>query len=502
VLSESRRTTKLKIGKKKRKFRCSTAHNHDGLTTYKTTTTTTTANISIMTSITEQEKQQEVYNREEEYSSAQRAATEAIHVGRTTLETAVQQGEQLQNAENAADDTEYKLDRAARLLREMTWPGWLANKFSRDSEPPEYKNNNSNNSQNRNGPPTVYENVPETVRQAAQAVQNYHANLLVLDACETEEQKETCVLICDNMLTVASKQIKALQHQNQLDDISLGFSKRLAKDLGTLRERQHNSQRYKGGSMTEITSNSKCNIDYKDKDKDNKIALFGNAHQQQQSSSLSYPAPQSPNDSVAFQQEEHLDSMALHLGELQSIAHNLNQSFEGQHTTLESLDTKSDSMLFKSRMVTRRTDRMIQKKSWVKDKPDFVSNVSFRHVKSGKYLAVSANFGLVLSAKFNETCIFGFWKRQGIFGLQSKYSKRWVGQNLLGNLACSSTAFGRREEWDADSDWSETPLLCSSAGWGNGGYILVQTKDESLLIGGGGLEDKKRADLWCIAEKE
>ena len=50
---------------------------------------------------------------------------------------------------------------------------------------------------------------------------------------------------------------------------------------------------------------------------------------------------------------------------------------------------------------------------------------------------------------YNEQCIFILLKRQGkIFGLKSKYSKKWVGQNLFGALVCNATKFDRREEWD------------------------------------------------------
>ena len=93
------------------------------------------------------------------------------------------------------------------------------------------------------------------------------------------------------------------------------------------------------------------------------------------------------------------------------------------------------------------------RKSWTNSiKKDFTSFVSIKHLTSSKYLAVSHDNSLILSTKFNETCIFGLWKRQGeIFGLQSKYSRKWAGQTLLGNLACSANAFGRREEWDVRS---------------------------------------------------
>jgi hypothetical protein len=90
--------------------------------------------------------------------------------------------------------------------------------------------------------------------------------------------------------------------------------------------------------------------------------------------------------------------------------------------------------------------------SWTKAKPEFVYNASIRHIPSGKYLAVSPNNSLILSKKYNETCIFGVWQRKGkTFGLQSKYSRRWVGQNLLGSLSCSAYSFDRREEWDVST---------------------------------------------------
>ena len=144
---------------------------------------------------------------------------EAVLVGRETLEATVRQGEQLQNAENMAEETEYKLDRATRLLRGMTWAGWLANKVTRDVEPPEYKQEDNENaatsSSSRAKPPAVYDQAPELCQVAAQAVQNYNCNLLVLETCETEEQKETCVMICHNMYNMATKEVSLLQQQMQ-----------------------------------------------------------------------------------------------------------------------------------------------------------------------------------------------------------------------------------------------------------------------------------------------
>jgi hypothetical protein len=65
-----------------------------------------------------------VYDREEEYLAAQRAAVESLQIGRDTLEQSQVQGEQLSRSEALADETQYKLDKAGRILRGMTWSGW------------------------------------------------------------------------------------------------------------------------------------------------------------------------------------------------------------------------------------------------------------------------------------------------------------------------------------------------------------------------------------------
>ena len=298
----------------------------------------TTAPLKTMAFSQTSTQENESYNREEDYIAARRSAVEAVMVGRETLESAVRQGEQLRNAENLADETEYKLDRATRLLKGMTWSGWLANKFTKDVEPPTYKTAGSDPDP---WPPKVYESVPESCTSAAQAVQNYHANLQVLETCETGEQKTTCKLICDNMFAQAKKEIGAL-NEADFDDAGT-MPSRLQRDLNTLRRRQMKSQRETRGLTLASTVED-----------GEKAALFEGAKTQ--------PVQESPSSIISAQQEDHLDFMAQHLDELGSLASTLNESLGSQSATLDALDEKSESMLFKSNMVTRRTDRLIQKK--------------------------------------------------------------------------------------------------------------------------------------------
>ena len=86
-------------------------------------------------------------------------------------------------------------------------------------------------------------------------------------------------------------------------------------------------------------------------------------------------------------------------------------------------------------------------------------------------------------------------RKSGVFGLKNKYSSRFLGQTMLGSLACSASAFGQREEWQADDNWEKSRLLIASAGWGNGGYLKARQRDGVLQI-----VEKAEADLWCLQE--
>ena len=96
--------------------------------------------------------------------------------------------------------------------------------------------------------PKVYENVPESCQEAAQAIQNYHANLQIWDACDTEEQATTCVVICDDLYREASNKVEDLtkrqdadsSHDNESESSSsavIDFSSLLQSNLKSLRKR-------------------------------------------------------------------------------------------------------------------------------------------------------------------------------------------------------------------------------------------------------------------------
>jgi hypothetical protein len=171
---------------------------------------------------------------------------------------------------------------------------------------------------------------------AAQAVQNYHANLQVLEDCETDEQKETCKVICDNMYQMAVKEIDGLKNEQQtMNAQSQKFCNTIQEDIQTLRQRQLALQQLQQGLTPTGTRINK-----------NKAKLFEGANQDVKDGDSKGT---SPLDRVAMQQEEHLDTMAKHLNELGSIAGHLNFLLAKHSDTLDALDEKNDSMLLKTK---------------------------------------------------------------------------------------------------------------------------------------------------------
>ena len=168
------------------------------------------------------------------------------------------------------------------------------------------------------------------------------ANLLVLEACETEEQWQMCIQVCDEMYTKAAQEVSKL-HSNG-DEESLALVKRFLTDLSKLRGRLKACKR-NNKQFTSVDAS--------------KSAVAKTLAKQ--------AAPINKNinsktDSVIAEQDEHLEFISQNLGELTNIAHSLHESFATQSQLVASLDEKSDEILDKSKQVTRRADRLIQKK--------------------------------------------------------------------------------------------------------------------------------------------
>jgi len=64
------------------------------------------------------------------HEQALRTTAESLQVGRATAQTLSVQAEQLGRSERVLDETQATVALSKRVLRGMTWSGWLTNKLS------------------------------------------------------------------------------------------------------------------------------------------------------------------------------------------------------------------------------------------------------------------------------------------------------------------------------------------------------------------------------------
>eukprot|EP00542_Grammatophora_oceanica_P003997 CAMPEP_0194060434 /NCGR_PEP_ID=MMETSP0009_2-20130614/71740_1 /TAXON_ID=210454 /ORGANISM="Grammatophora oceanica, Strain CCMP 410" /LENGTH=144 /DNA_ID=CAMNT_0038711349 /DNA_START=29 /DNA_END=459 /DNA_ORIENTATION=- len=144
-------------------------------------------------------------------------------------------------------------------------------------------------------------------------------------------------------------------------------------------------------------------------------------------------------------------------------------------------------------MVTRRADRMVAKTKWFSSKKTLrAAQVTIQSLSTGKYLSAT-NKGYVVLV--NRPATFAVWERKSsstssqLLGLLHQASQKWAGQSYMtGNLACSASSFGQREEWQTETEnWQVTRLLLASAGWGQGAYLKLSRDGTQVQIGTGGV---------------
>ena len=445
------------------------------------------------------------------YLATRRLAAETVEVARATITQASQQTEQLENADRTADHSAYLLDKSARLLRGMTWSGWVANLFSKDVKVEDYVGGNDDGKDTTNGlaalqPPSAeeYAHLPPQFQPAARAVVNYRCHLAVLAQCPTPEQSEACSATCAELSDAVRRELRGAVGGagNGLDVEEDGHREAYAQLFQDLEEADQVRKRLVAAMGARQHSKRDGNSARAPITPHNSLAVGGG----------STSGARSATATKLSAQDEHLDALSQNLTELQGIGTALSTTFQHQSELLDSIHDKTDSLTDRTKAVRRKADRIVHRSKWIKNRPELVAWMTIRHVRSGLYLCATGDGGLRLGGfgGSDNNCpaaIFGKWRRKdsSIVGIQSKLTRNYVGQTLLGYLACSSSTYGRAQEWEIDHDTDDstgtgkdTAIMCVGANWGNGGWMEVNSADGSVSIGGSGLEAKKKAALWRI----
>jgi len=466
-------------------------------------------------------------DQQERYRETASCLAETVDIGRATAEQLHRQGEQLSNAETAAHQTEYLLDKSVRALKGMTWSGWFHNMLSNQVQ---FKSQSSHQSEEAFDVDTwvkrlcnIQKYLEHTTkfsesRDAVEAVQNYHLHVLLLhEHCTGRKEYISCLEACEKLQLQAQVALKDLrqatiQKHGTLPAPIGETTSFLAQNIALLKTINDHYRRtwlpYKAISQVEQHASKRDRLFDQKSDK----ALIH---------TLSIQS--SASDNIIFQQERHLESLIPQLDELAKLSSSIHNSLHEQTETVARLDQQSSQLIDKTNHVNRQTHAMIQRKAFRSPTYKIQMVVTIQHIPTLKFISVGNDYQVVLvdtdqqdASSWivfvdSQTTSNGKWS---LIGLQNALTKLYLGMNtswfsgVKNGVICQATSLRNNEQWEMDileqpseSEWIAR-LVCVQANNSNGGYLeapAVFGEGPTLLrVGGEALQSKDAASLWKV----
>lgn len=396
------------------------------------------------------------FKTEEEYNDYLRVAHESVAIGQNTLTTLAGNQETLDRVETVVDSNQYMVDKSARTLRGMTFWGSIANWFTAEPAAPRPRRQAS----------WTHEAVREDMRRR-------------------HEQAGTAA---------ADSTFRTGSFASLPDDVARG-----PRRVDGVVPRDPPQRRPSApASLSAIPPGPARQAAERDE-------LFirrepqSQAQQQRQLQGVDRPHDTQSLAQVRRVQDQYLDALGRVLDEQRQVGATMGVAIGEQARQMERLADRTDRLQESTRSVIRKASRISQG-SWG-ERAKFVANVAFRDVRSGLFLTVVGDELRLLEPDVVRSCQFAAHTHQSsISGFRSCVTGKWVGQTLLGSLKVKGGGFGRNEEWEVD--WKapdRTFLMCCSANWGNGGYLMVDDKGE-LRIGGYDVKDRQEAARFQVVD--
>ena len=360
-----------------------------------------------------QNQQQPNQNQHSTNLQAQQASFEAISISRSTLQITQTQGEQLNHCHDLQIRNDYINQKSNRLIRGMTWRGWIQNLISRDIEPPpggiathsadttttNNNNNNSSNSSNNSSTSTknihhdnnniisLLQSVPTQLLKQASFITNYNSNVFLLQQCtsgtnstsSTIQDYKSCLDIC-NKSKIATEQCLLLLDQRQRnthistthteddkisEDVILEWEKKLVDVFQQIQELHSslilsqeelelifsNNSRNNRNTNAATTRSSNSNIDNQSGDPFAKLISKATTTTKSQSSHQTLHTQYQ-------EQEDHIDILSNNIQELLHNTASISMVLDEQNSILDSLNDGADDLIESTKMVSRKADRV------------------------------------------------------------------------------------------------------------------------------------------------
>ena len=423
-------------------------------------------------------QQQHSYSYDNDYLQNKQIIEETRSIARETLTSLQSQCESLEHSKRCSEETLQMTMTSHRVLRGMSsWKGWFYNQIQTLTAFSSTHLDSSSNSGNKFSP---------SVSQAVEAVNAFHCHLELYDQqlktqkvdLDAKKERALCLETCRELkykanMTVGKITVVA-DSSNEKTDKEIKEWLQNQMTILNAKLQQFESSHSEALSVQKtivFTSNS----DGKSQSEKEKTVLTSIQHQ-----------------------DEYLENVAPCINELKSIGNLLNKSIEHQNHLVNEIEKNTEESDDKMRQVNRMAGRLNDRKAFKKKPPSFQGIVFIKYMPTKQYLSIINGDLALLDKICGTSSLFEMYENQGgATGFKNMATKKWLGQSLFGSIGCFGSSFGVREEWEIDSKaLRKTYLLCASAHWGQGGW-LVYAQNKFVTVGDD-IDTKRNALLWCI----
>jgi len=194
------------------------------------------------------------------------------------------------------------------------------------------------------------------LRPAAQAMNNFLCNIQMLNVCKDPDQFKNIIQICNHLQQLAAQEWDSLESQSFSNFKTSHLHKQLGDEF--IRIHQYYNQ----------IKNDKNNYIRKTQ---LGVPLSGTSISKPLPHPSTTPTTQLQHNSretskLEQEQDAHLDVISMSLGELKSMGSSINESIEQQNSTMDFIQSQSESLSQQTRMLIRKADRLTKwKVSWM-----------------------------------------------------------------------------------------------------------------------------------------
>lgn len=180
--------------------------------------------------------------------------------------------------------------------------------------------------------------------------------------------------------------------------------------------------------------------------------------------------------------DPELAQLEATVDELKAISERMGEALDASHQQLYRIDNKTQKVTDETVQLSMKTGKMLQDSRRTAKRS--MGMYTFFSADAGRFLAAEGDRLVLRDTMIDRRCVWEvFMKEEGVYGFQNCFTRKWIGISFLGYIQVASVTFGPSEHMYLDLSARESALLCPSANFGAGGWVIARgTTEEGWIL--------------------